>query len=313
MNFRTPSTKVLVPLVVVWCLARFAPAQTPACYPVEGDHIQAKDLAVVLPAFQAAPPDTVLASSPQPGSQRMFRTPELASLAQRFGVALENPQEICFARAMEALAPSKVLEAMRASLGMPDAKIEITEMALVPVPKGRLDFPRGRLVAPPEAEPRVPVLWRGDVIYGDDHRFPVWARVRITAMCTRVIAAEALRAGQKVAQAQLRTESAICFPGESKLVSRLEQAVGRVPLRPIAAGNPLRVDWLVKPNDIDRGELVEVLVRCGAARLVFTGKAVSAGHTGDLIAIRNPSSNKVFQARVEGKGKAVILTDSLVQ
>jgi flagella basal body P-ring formation protein FlgA len=60
------------------------------------------------------------------------------------------------------------------------------------------------------------------------------------------------------------------------------------------------------PPDVNRGEMVEVEVRSGAAHLAFTGKAESAGHSGDTIVIRNPSSNKVFQARVDGKGKAFL-------
>jgi flagella basal body P-ring formation protein FlgA len=60
------------------------------------------------------------------------------------------------------------------------------------------------------------------------------------------------------------------------------------------------------PPDVNRGDMVEVEVRSGAARLAFTGKAESTGHSGDLVVIRNLSSNKVFQARVEGKGKAFL-------
>jgi flagella basal body P-ring formation protein FlgA len=49
-----------------------------------------------------------------------------------------------------------------------------------------------------------------------------------------------------------------------------------------------------------------VEVRSGGAHLIFTGKAETTGHSGDLIVVRNLSSNKVFQARIEGKGKAFL-------
>jgi flagella basal body P-ring formation protein FlgA len=52
--------------------------------------------------------------------------------------------------------------------------------------------------------------------------------------------------------------------------------------------------------------MVEVEVRSGAAHLAFTGKAESTGRSGDTVVIRNLSSNKVFQARIEGKGKAFL-------
>jgi flagella basal body P-ring formation protein FlgA len=60
------------------------------------------------------------------------------------------------------------------------------------------------------------------------------------------------------------------------------------------------------PPDVNRGDMVEVEVRSGAAHLAFTGKAETAGRSGDTIAIRNLSSNKVFQARVDGKGRAFL-------
>jgi flagella basal body P-ring formation protein FlgA len=38
----------------------------------------------------------------------------------------------------------------------------------------------------------------------------------------------------------------------------------------------------------------------------LTGKAESAGRSGDMVAIRNMTSNKLFQARITGKGKALV-------
>jgi flagella basal body P-ring formation protein FlgA len=75
-------------------------------------------------------------------------------------------------------------------------------------------------------------------------------------------------------------------------------------MRIVAAGAEIHLAQLMVPPDVNRGELVEVEVRSGAAHLALTGKAESAGRSGDTIVIRNLSSNKVFQARVEGKGKA---------
>ena len=296
-------------LLLLWCFARLAPAQAPVCLSVEGDRILAKDLAAALPSFRTLPPDTVLGSAPQPGSERTFHPEELAALAHRYSVPLENPSDICFAWPMERLTPARVVETMRAALALPEAHVEIAEISAYPVPRGRLEFARERLAAPAAANQRVPVLWRGDVVYGDGHRYAVWARVRITASCTHLIAAEALHAGKIVEARQVRTESATCFPAPENIASLADQAIGLKLLRPIAAGSPVRRDWLAQPNDVNRGDSIRIEVFSGAARLAFTGKAESGGHTGELIAVRNPSSKKIFQARVDGKGKAVVLTE----
>jgi flagella basal body P-ring formation protein FlgA len=278
--------------------------------PVESDRILASDLAAALPAFRALPPDTILGTAPQPGSDRFFRAPELTALAHHHSIHLENPSDVCFAWPMEPLSASRVMEAMRAALALPDARIEIAEISSYPVPRGRLEFSRDRLTAPPEADRRSPVLWRGEVIYGEDRRYTVWARVRIAVRCTRVVAAEPLRAGRPIEARQVRAESAACFLAPEKTASATDEVVGRKLLRPVAAGNPVPREWLVEPNDINRGDLIQIEVRSGAARLAFTGKAESAGRAGDLISVLNPSSKKVFQARVDGKGKAVVLAGS---
>jgi flagella basal body P-ring formation protein FlgA len=292
-----------VPFMLCW-LARFAPAQ-PACRTIEGDRIQAKDLAAVLPFLNRLPGETWLANAPAPGSQRIFHSAELLSLAQRYSIDLQAPPDICFELAMEPLDRSRALEAMRSSLDIPAAQIEIAETILHPVPHGRIEFPRDRLGTPASAEQKSPVLWRGDVIYGENHRYAIWARVNITVHCRKAVAVQNLKPGKPVAAAQMRVEEAECFPSTSREVLP-EQLAGMEPLRPIAAGAEIHAEQLVAPNDVNRGDLVEVEVRSGAARLVFTGKAETAGRVGDAIAIRNLDSNKIFQARVNGKGRAAI-------
>jgi len=306
---RANCLRVLKGMIFLWCLVRFAPAQTPACLSVEGDRILAKDLAASLPAFQAIAPDTVLGNAPQPGSDRVFHAPELAAIARRYSLSLEDPSDVCFAWPMEPLSAPRVLSAMRTALALPEAEIAIAEFTSNPVPRGRLEFARERLTAPPGPDQRAPVLWRGDVIYGDGHRYPVWARVRITARCTRAVATEALHAGRAIEARQVRAETAACFPAPDKIASAPDQVVGRKLLRPLSAGDPIRRDWLVDSNDVNRGDVIQVEVRSGAAHLAFTGKAESGGRTGDLIAVRNPSSRRVFQARIDGKGKAIVLTE----
>jgi hypothetical protein len=69
-----------------------------------------------------------------------------------------------------------------------------------------------------------------------------------------------------------------------------------------------RVVVSLPPAEINRGDLVEVEVRSGAARLLLRARSESDGRVGETIPLRNLSSNKVFQARVEGKGRALLET-----
>jgi len=286
-------------------MAALGLAQAPVCANVEGDRILGRDLAAAIPEFKAMPPDTLLGTSPVPGSRRLFHAAEILSLARRYSVPLGAGREICFEWPMAPLVPARLIEAMRASLQAPGAEIRIAESSPEPVPPGRLDFPRDHLAIPSPGQ-RSPVLWRGDVVYGDTRRFAIWVRVDIAVPCDRLTAAENLASGQPIKPAQLRAVASTCFPAPGGTVLSLDSATGMVPSRWIAAGTEVRPESLAAANDVNRGDMVEIEVLSGAARLAFTGQAVSSGRIGDTIAVRNPDSKKIFQARISGKNKAIV-------
>jgi flagella basal body P-ring formation protein FlgA len=292
-------------IVLLW-FACFTPAQTPKCVEVEGDRILARDFAVSLPGFGQLSPETPLAPAPQPGARRFFRSFELVALAQRYSVKIDPDAGVCFERQTEMLDRDRVLEAMRLALPLPDLKIEIVETSLYPVPRGRLEFRRESLATPASPSAHIALEWRGNVIYGDNQRFGVWARVLISAPMPRVVAAESLGKGEVIGASQVRVETADRFPISGDVAQTVDQVVGRASMRVVAPGTEIHLAQLMVPPDVNRGEMIEVEVRSGGAHLAFTGKAESAGRSGDTIVVRNLSSNKVFQARVEGKGKAFL-------
>jgi flagella basal body P-ring formation protein FlgA len=209
---------------------------------------------------------------------------------------------------MQPLDRKSVLASMQESLQVAGVEIEIAEISLSRVPPGRIEFPLNRLGVPASSEQRAPVLWRGDVVYGEGHKFAIWARVGITAPCRKLLAVGTLAAGKPIEARQLRETAAKCFPVAMKAVPSLGEVAGMVPLRSVTAGSELRPDNLVPPNDVNRGDAVHIDVRSGAAHVTFTARALSAGRSGDMISVRNPESNKIFQARVTGKGTALVET-----
>jgi flagella basal body P-ring formation protein FlgA len=128
----------------------------------------------------------------------------------------------------------------------------------------------------------------------------------VTARLTRLVAAEAIRAGTVIDANQIRVESSRGFPASPDLATSVDQVAGRVAIRNIDAGAQIRLNQIDRPKDVKRGDIVAVEVRSGAARLALTAKSESDGRVGDLIAVRNPRSNKIFQARVDGKDKASV-------
>ncbi len=283
--------------------AGFTTAGSAACLTVSGDRILAGELASVIPGMATIPAQVSIGPSPLPGVRRVFRRRDLSAIAKQTGVSIEGVPDFCIERVMETLDRERVVEAMLASIGVPDVRIEVVETSRYPVPRGRLEFRREGLHAPPQDRPGAPVDWRGSVLYGENHRFAVWARVSISAKLNRIVAAENLRRGERIMPSQLRLQTVEGFPDPGDLDQRIENIAGRISSRDVGAGEVVRVGQTTAATDVLRGESVEVEVQRGAARLLLTGRAETGGRAGEMVAVRNLSSNRLFKARVVGRGK----------
>jgi flagella basal body P-ring formation protein FlgA len=276
-----------------------------ACLPLaaDADRITAADLAKAQPAFAAVPADTVLAYAPSPGTPRVFTPAELAHLARRFAVpAIDPAAAICYERPTGPLDPERLLDAMRAALAMPDARVEMVEASRYPAPQGRIEFSRAALPKLYSAQPDAPVLWQGSVAFGSRGHFPIWARVRIRVRLNCVLAAKALASGHVIQPGEVRLDTVEIFPASEPPLTALDQAVGRVPRRAIRAGVPISAAILDAPYDVARGDSVRVAVDSGEAHLELNGLAEAAGRRGDIISVRNPENGRRFRARVVSPG-----------
>jgi flagella basal body P-ring formation protein FlgA len=271
------------------------------CVPVAGERILARDLARVLPAFAALPPDLALGYAPSPGAVRTYTHAELSRLARHYGLAIEGEAETCFRGPIEILTHARVMAAMQAAL--PSAGIEVVDFSRQPVPPGELRFPVSGLAASQASEAPPMSFWRGYIRRAGWDDFPVWARARVKISGTRAVAVEALPPGKPVERTQLRVEA---YQGPARFPG-LSEIVGRVPTRPIAAGDVILPQWLTAPKEVVQGERVRVEVRSGKARLLLEGQAQSAGRRGEIIPVRNPATGKVFRAKVEDRGRVLVL------
>jgi flagella basal body P-ring formation protein FlgA len=284
-----------------------AAASVPSCLHVEGDVILARDLAQALPVFSSLPPDTRIGYAPIPGVRRFFHGSDLHRIAARHHIALPIVSGICFERSMETLQPDRVAAAMRQALGQPGARIEILELSRYPVPHGEVQFDRSTLPAAPSlGNAASPLLWRGLIRYGG-HRFAIWARANILVRSAKIVATEDLPAGRAIETHQVRMEEFDAPPSSQPPPPSLDQVVGKLPRRPIAASATVTAFQLEGPKDIERGDLVGVDVRSGAAHLSLEGRALADGRKGDMIPVRNTANGKIFSARVHDKGRVVLI------
>ena len=275
-----------------------------ACVAVEGDRITTGDLVSVWPALAELPADTCLGYTPVPGAQRVFRVAELKRLAARYGVRLPNASRFCVERPTEKLAAERVAVAMRKVL--PDARIQVIQCSRYPVPRGSLDFPpQGISRSGNLAQPGI-LLWRGFVHYGANHRFAIWARARIAVITPRVVAVEPLHAGKPIAPGQVRLETREALPSSAPGPERLEQVLGKVPLRSLTAGSLVTFAVLSEPPIVQRAQVVDVAFESRSARIMLTAEAMAEGQEGQVIPLRNLHSGKRFYGRVIGPGKVLV-------
>jgi flagella basal body P-ring formation protein FlgA len=232
---------------------------------------------------------------------------QLARLAQRKGIADGRFRDVCFQRAMRQLGEQELVEACRRSLSIPGATVELIDFSRFPAPVGELVFPRAGMASGSSARTS---LWKGYVVYGGGHHFPVWARVKLRARLNRVVAIDNLVTGKPIRADQVRIEPLDGFPDALAPAQSLDQVVGKNLLRPIRRGGTVSLDDVATAISVHRGDKVEVDFRTPVLRLRFEAIAEMDGRFGDRILLRNLQSRNTFTAEVSGKDQAsVLVTD----
>ncbi len=275
---------------------------------IANDRIYGEDLARAVPAFlDKIPGDAVIGYSPAPGARRVFKSLELQRIGAPYGVAVAPDAEACFEWSLQTLTDDVVRAAIRESLQSTDARIDVLAISRNQAPVGKISFPISGLLASTLTGPDTPVTWRGEVIYHGSRKFSVWARVKISATMTRVVATQLILPGQTVAPDQVRIETYDDFPLRNDIARNLDEVIGRMPRRAIRVGLPVFRADLIEPLQVQRGDLVDVTAISGAAQLRMPAVAESPGRQGDMITLKNAHSGKTFRARIEGKDKALVM------
>ena len=268
------------------------------------DRIVAADLVPAWPEIAGIPADTSIGFAPAPGVSRVLRTIELRRLAERFQIAPPAAGEICVERPAAPLDPRRLLEAMQSTI--PGARIEVLDWLRSPIPAGPVEFPRNGL-HPAGANG----LWAGYVRYAGNRRFAIWARVKISEIVPRVVAAEDLKPNVVAEASRLRLEEREEFPGAGGFAGSIADVAGRVVRRAVRAGEPIRTQWIEAPKEVLRGDTVRVDVQSGSAHLEFEAVAQGSGSAGQTVSVLNPLNNRRFAARVDGKGRVAVVKGSL--
>jgi flagella basal body P-ring formation protein FlgA len=291
----------------VWLLVLSMMGHSGSCEMIANDRIFGEDLAKAVPAFTKVPGDAVIGYSPAPGARRFLGSAELKRIGASYGVAVTDDAHACFEWRLQPLTADVVRAAIQETLQLPDVRIDVLTISRSEAPVGKISFPISGLLASTLTTPDTPVTWRGEVLYHGSRTFSIWARVKISATMTRVVATQLIQPGQTVAPGQVRIETYDDFPLRNDIARNLEEVIGRMPRRPLREALPVFRADLIEPFQVQRGDLVDVTAIAGAAQLHLPALAETPGRQGDLISLKNPHSGKIFRARIEGKDKALVM------
>ncbi len=279
------------------------------CLPVTANRITGRDLAKAIPAFAALPATYIIGVAPEPGQRRTFAAAELERIAAANRVPKTAFTEVCFEVPMTKLAEKDLVAAMRQVL-TPDAEVKIIETSGGDVPAGTIEFPLASL-EPPAADSGGVQLWRGFVRYAETRKAPIWARVSLVEHFKAVVATRDLAPNtalsSELGSFGIRVEERTGPPPREKIASTLADVAGRQVTRSIKAGDVIPLAALTAAWDIRRGDPIRVEVSSGDAHLSFDAIAESPAREGDIVEIRNPGSGRIFRARLEQGGRAVLV------
>ena len=295
--------------MIAWLLFVSMMNYSGPCKTVSGDRILGEDLIKALPVFAGIPRDAVIGYSPAPGTRRTFSASELAHIGAKYSVTVPQGLETCFEWKMQPLSEDAVRMAIREALHAPQAQVDIAATSKSAVPEGKLVFPLSGLTTTGAHDPEIAPTWNGYVAYSSERKFAVWARVKVTATMMRVVAVQSAPAGMIIESGQVRLEAYDDFPLENGVARNLDEVVGHVSRRSLRAGLPVFRADLTEPLQVQRGDLVQVRVMSGGAEVGLQAQAEGAGRLGDVILLRNLQSQKTFRARIEGKGRALVIPE----
>jgi flagella basal body P-ring formation protein FlgA len=290
---------------MMWFVPIFLAVALPDnCRAIESESVLARDLVGAVPAFSQLPPDFLLGYVASSGAQRVFHGSDLERIAKNRGVELHGLPDVCFARKTFIPNETQIREAMLKSLETTNAKIEVVGSSQREAPSGELIFPRSGVQPPMPGQSEV--TWHGYVRYGELAKFPVWAKVKLTAPMTRVVATTDIVSGKTIQPSQVRLEACEDSPLDESVVRNLDEVSGYLSRATLHPGAAIRKSQIERPSDVTRGELVRVEVFEGSAHLVIEGTAQSSGMKGAFVAVRNPASGKDFRGQVTAKGVVTI-------
>ena len=121
-----------------------------------------------------------------------------------------------------------------------------------------------------------------------------------------MVANHDLRIETPVTESDFHLEE-IAIDGRMDYVKDVQDIIGLVPHRVIRAGSPVAVNYFQQPLVISNSHPVRIIVRYKGIEVSAKGIALTRGRIGEIIKVKNESSQKIVSARVIDAGTVEVV------
>lgn len=112
-----------------------------------------------------------------------------------------------------------------------------------------------------------------------------------------LVATHDLRIETPVTESDFRLDE-IAVDGRTDYLKDPAEVVGLVPHRFIRAGSPVTINYFQQPFAVDSGSIVKIIFRRNGLQVAAKGVAMMRGRIGQIIKVRNETSQKILSARI---------------
>lgn len=138
----------------------------------------------------------------------------------------------------------------------------------------------------------------------DDHKpWGVFIPVNFEQWQSVVTAIRAIQRNEVITAADIVIREQKLQGMNSDYLTRINDAIGTLATRPVAAGKPLSNSGLTQPKWIKRGDQVMIIANSHGVSAKMAGTAMGDGSKGQQIKVRNLSSQRIIKAKVIAPGK----------
>jgi len=304
-------------LAIVWffCAGLSMAAQVTVSFHSTAEVVEPRvvlaDIAVIKPAGDQANQigQLVVAVAPPPGKSKELQTASvITSLRNRPEVAdvdWQGSPTIAVQRKTQTLSQQQLVDIVTAYIDENSRLLPEAEIRFIPI-----HAPQEVTIAPGQLSWKVTPSKPGII---GSNSFTIALLVDGKQVGTHVVRgkleviAEVATAAAMLQKGDILTENSVVLQSQDigsldKPFMATSEVIGKQVARTVIAGTPLKPEHLILPAVIKEGEMVKILARNETMQLSASGLSRTDGRLGEIIAVKNISSNKMIHARVAGPG-----------